>query len=141
MLTARLQDLEGRSVPAGTLLVEIGEVDRLRADLHVTERLLDDLEPRDTVTAVFRGRLAPAHGIVASISHATFDSPATATARAEPLAPKEQPEQFTATTVFDNSDGTLRPGMVGYAKIYGRRASYAARTWRILKRWVQSIAW
>ena len=68
-------------------------------------------------------------------------SPATATARAEPLAPKEQPEQFTATTVFDNSDGTLRPGMVGYAKIHGRRASYAARTWRILKRWVQSIAW
>jgi putative peptide zinc metalloprotease protein len=141
VLTARLRDLEGRSVPAGTLLVEIGDIDRLRADLPVTERLLDDLQPKDTVTAVFRGRLAPAHGIVASISPATVASPATASAGAEPSAPQEHPDQFTATTVFDNADGTLRPGMVGYAKIHGRRASYASRTWRILKRWVQSIAW
>ena len=141
VLTARLQDLEGRSVPAGTVLVEVGEVDKLRADLPVTERLLDDLEPKDKVTALFHGRLAPAHGIVASISPATLASPVTASAASEPLAPKEQPEQFTATTVFDNPDGSLRPGMVGYAKIHGRRASYASRTWRILKRWVQSIAW
>ncbi len=141
VLTHRLQDLEGRSVPAGTLLVEVGEVDRLRADLPVTERLLDDLEPQDTVTAVFRGRLAPAHGTVASISPATLASPDTARAGTEPAAPREHPEQFVAITVFENSDGSLRPGMVGYAKIHGRRASYAARAWRILKRWVQSIAW
>jgi putative peptide zinc metalloprotease protein len=141
VLTPRLQDLEGRSVPAGTLLAEVGEVGRLRAELPVTERLLDDLQPKDPVRAVFRGRLAPAHGIVESISSATLASPATATAGVEPAAPVEHPEQFVAVTVFENPDGSLRPGMVGYAKIYGRRASYAARAWRILKRWVQSVAW
>ncbi len=107
----------------------------------MTERLLDDLQPKDPVRAVFRGRLAPAHGVVASISSATLASPATASAGVEPAAPLEHPEQFIAVTVFDNPDGSLRPGMVGYAKIYGRRASYAARAWRIVKRWVQSVAW
>jgi putative peptide zinc metalloprotease protein len=141
VLTPYLRDLEGRSVPAGTLLAEVGEVDRLRAELEVTERLLDDLEPKDAVTALFRGRLAPAHGTVASISPATLANPSTARSREDPAAPHEHPEQFVALTTFDNPDGSLLPGMVGYAKIYGRRASYAARTWRVVKRWVQSVAW
>ncbi len=141
MLTAHLRDLEGRSVPAGTLLAEVGEVDRLRADLAVTERLLDDLAPKDTVTALFRGRMAPARGTITSISPATLASPATARAGEDPAAPGERPEQFVALATFDNADGTLLPGMVGYAKIHGRRASYASRSWRIVKRWVQSVAW
>jgi putative peptide zinc metalloprotease protein len=141
VLTPRLKDLEGRSVPAGTLLVEVGEVDRLKAELPVTERLLDDLAPNDTVTALFGGRMTPAHGRVASISPATLESPATARIDAEPAAPREHPDQFVALTVFENADGSLVPGMVGYAKIYGRRASYAARAGRVFKRWVQSVAW
>ncbi len=141
VLTRRLEDLVGRSMPAGALLLEVGEVDRLRAELPVTERLLDDLQPHDPVTALFRGRMAPAHGTVAWISPATLDSPATASAGVEPAVPGEHPEQFVALAVFENADGSLRPGMVGYAKIYGRRASYASRAWRVVKRWVQSVAW
>ena len=141
VLTPYLRDLAGRSVPAGTLLAEVGQIDRLRAELPVTERLLDDLEPEAPVSALFRGRLSPARGNVVSISPATLDVPATSRNGAEPAAPRERPEQFVALTVFENPDGSLIPGMVGRAKIYGRRASYAARTWRVLKRWVQSVAW
>ncbi len=141
VLTPYLRDLVGRSVPAGTVLAEIGRVDQLRAELAVTERLLDDLEPKAPVRALFKGRLAPANGMVVSISPATLAAPATSRDGSEPAAPHEHPEQFVALTVFENQDGSLIPGMVGYAKIYGRRASYLARSWRVLKRWVQSVAW
>jgi putative peptide zinc metalloprotease protein len=141
VLTPHLRDLGGRSVPAGTLLAEVGKVDQLRAELPVTERLLDDLAPKDTVTALFKGRMAPAHGTVASISSATLENPATTRSGAEPSAPREHPEQFVAVAIFENADGSLLPGMVGGAKIHGRRASYAARSWRVVKRWVQSVAW
>jgi len=43
--------------------------------------------------------------------------------------------------VFDNADGGLVAGMTGNAKILGRRASYASRAWRVLKRWAQSTIW
>jgi multidrug efflux pump subunit AcrA (membrane-fusion protein) len=141
VLTPYLRDLVGRNVPAGTVLAEIGAVDQLRAELAVTERLLDDLEPKAPVSALFKGRLAPARGTVVSISPATLAAPSTARDGAEPAAPREHPDQFVALTVFENQDGSLIPGMVGYAKIYGRRASYLARTWRVVKRWVQSVAW
>lgn len=141
VLTPYLENLEGRSVPAGTLLAEVGDVYRLRAELAVTERLLDDLAVGAPVSALFRGRIGPARGKIVSISPATLEQPATASSGAEPVAPRARPEQFVAVAVFENPDGSLLPGMVGRAKIYGKRASYAARAWRILKRWVQSVAW
>jgi multidrug efflux pump subunit AcrA (membrane-fusion protein) len=141
VLTPYLENLEGRSVPAGTLLAEVADVSRLTADLPVTERLLDDLQPGAPVSALFRGRLAPTRGTVSSISPATLDQPKTAAQDSDPGGPREYPEQFIARAVFENPDGSLLPGMMGQAKIYGRRASYAARGWRVFKRWVQAVAW
>jgi putative peptide zinc metalloprotease protein len=141
VLTPYLENLEGRSVPAGTLLAEVAEVRRLKADLPITERLLDDLALGAPVSALFRGRLSSAKGRIASISPATLEQPSTASPGVEPAAPKPRPERFVAVAVFENVDGSLLPGMVGRAKIYGKRASYASRVWRVLKRWVQSVAW
>ncbi len=141
LLTPYVRDLEGRSVPAGTLLAEVGEDRRMAADLTVSERLLEDLVPNAPVTALFLGHPRPVHGTIVSIAPAALAQPKTAAANADPSAPQEQPERFVALAVFDNEDGSLYAGMHGYAKIYGRRASYAARAWRVLKRWVQSVAW
>jgi putative peptide zinc metalloprotease protein len=141
ILTPYLSDLEGRSLPAGTLLTEVGDDRTLAAELTVSERLLDDLVPDAKVYALFRGHLQPVRGKVVRVSPATLAQPRTASADSDPAAPRPLPERFVALAVFDNADGSLLPGMRGYAKIYGRRASYAARAWRVLKRWVQSVAW
>ncbi len=141
LLTPYVRDLEGRSVPAGTLLAEVGDDRQMVADLTVSERLLDDLVPNAPVTALFRGHPRPVHGTIVAVSPAALAQPKTAAANADPSAPTEQPERFVAVAVFDNADGSLFAGMNGYAKIYGRHASYAARVWRVLKRWVQSVAW
>jgi multidrug efflux pump subunit AcrA (membrane-fusion protein) len=141
ILTPRIEELEGQALPAGTLLAEIGDVRRLKADLPVSERLLDDLQKGAAVSALVRGRLATLHGTVVSISPATLAQPRTATADKDPEAPTIRPDQFVAVAVFENPDGQLLVGMEATAKIYGRRASLVSRTARLLKRWLQSVFW
>ncbi len=141
ILTPRLRDLEGRAVVRGSLLAEVGEESRLAADLPVTERLFDDLEKDASVSALFRGHPAPVRGTVVSLAPAALTQPATAATASDPAAPRAMPEQFAALAVFDNADGSLVAGMTGNAKILGRRASYASRAWRVLRRWAQSTIW
>ena len=141
ILTPYLEQLQGRAFRAGGVLAEVGDVHVVMADLPVTERLFDDLEPGSPVRALFGRSLRPARGSIASISAAALTQPKTASAAAAPAAPSEHPERFVVRAIFENSDGGLLPGMAGQAKIYGRRASYASRAWRVLKRWVQSVVW
>ena len=141
ILTPYVEQLQGRAYRAGSVLAEVGDVHTVMADLPVTERLLDDLELGSPVRALFGRSLRPARGTIASISAATLEQPKTAAGGADPAAPSQHPERFVVRAVFENADGGLLPGMAGQAKIYGRRASYASRLWRVLKRWVQSVAW
>lgn len=142
VLTPDVQDLAGRYVSAGSVLAEVGDCRRMVAELPVSERLLDSLEKGAAVRALSRQRpLVPIHGTVARISPATMEQPATVGGLSEPAAPLDRPGRFVALTVFDNPDGLLRPGSVIRAKIYSRRASYAARAWRVVSRWLQTIVW
>ena len=142
VLTPRLADLRGRAVQAGSLLVEIGDSRQLRADLEVSERLLDDLRAGQGVSAMLPGHpLSTVRGRVLSISAATLAQPATASAALDPALPSLRPDKFVAVAVFENADGSLRPGMVGKAKIYSDRSSPLGIAFRVLRRWVQTIAW
>jgi multidrug efflux pump subunit AcrA (membrane-fusion protein) len=142
VLTPRVQDLVGRSVTAGTVLTEVGDTRTLRADIAVSERRLDDLEPGERVTALLPGRPFPvARGTVRSVSAATAAQPATAGGDAEPAPPGEFPDKFVAVAIFENPDGSLLPGMSGRAKIYSRRTSPLASVGRVLVRWVRTVVW
>jgi putative peptide zinc metalloprotease protein len=142
VLTPRLEDLRGRFVSAGAALVEVGDCRKLQGDLDFTERRLDEVAPGEDVTALFAGRpLRAARGRVVAVSAATLAQPATQTSAAEPAAPVARPDRFVARAEFDNSDGSLRPGMTGKAKIYGPRASPLSNAWRLLRRWFQTVVW
>ena len=54
---------------------------------------------------------------------------------------REERDRFVAFAVFENPDGTLRPGDLARAKIYAARASVLSRGWRVLRRWLQTIVW
>ncbi len=142
ILTHRLNDSLGRFVPEGTMLAEVGDCRKLYADLDFSERRLDDVHPGARVSAMFPGRpLRPAGGRVVSVSAATLAQPATASAAADPVAPPPRPDRFVARVEFDNADGSLRPGMIGKARIFGPRASPLSNLWRILRRWIQTVIW
>jgi putative peptide zinc metalloprotease protein len=142
VLTPRLEDLLGRSVPKGTSLAEVGDTRVLRADIAVSERRLDDLVPGELVTAQLPGRpFRTARGKVRMVSAATAAQPKTAAAEAEPEPPGTFPDKFIAVAEFDNADGSLVPGMSGRAKIYSKRTSPLASAARVLRRWLQTVFW
>ncbi len=141
VLTHRPGDLEGRFVRAGTILAEIGDCRTLTAAIPVTERLLTDLAPGQTVSVQLRSRpFLDLHGRLASIAPAT--EAASGPARADDaLRPAELPGRFVAIAAFDNADGSLRPGSSGRARIETARASLLGRGGRILYRWARTIVW
>ncbi|HQR66822.1 MAG TPA: hypothetical protein PLB02_05460 [Thermoanaerobaculia bacterium] len=51
------------------------------------------------------------------------------------------PGRIVARAVFENSDGSLRPGMSGLAKIRGPRVSLAVEAGRSIYRWLRTIFW
>ena len=141
VLTARTEDLEMRFVAAGAPLAQVGDCRQLVAELPVSERLLDDLRVGAPVRALLRQRpMRPIRGTIESISPATLDQSPTASG-ADPAAPSEKPDRFVAVAVFENPMGELKPGAAIRAKIYGKRASYASRAWRVLRRWGQTLVW
>lgn len=142
VLTPRVEDLEKRHVAEGALLAEVGDCRTLVAALPVSERRLDVMEVGAAVKAyVLQRPLSPIHGMVKRIAPATAGQPKTAVEGAEPALPGEMPDRFVALAFFENPDETLRPGSPVRAKISGRRLSYAARGWRILRRWLRTVFW
>lgn len=142
ILTPRLPDLQGRYVAAGGLLAEVGDTSRLVAELPVSERLFEDLWVGAEVRALLGQRpLRPVHGEIKRISSATLDQPRTVAGLSEPAAPSAHPDRFVVVAVFDNPGAELRPGDIVSAKIYSRRASYAARAWRVLRHWLRTVVW
>ena len=142
VLTARPADLVGRFVTPGSPLLEVADCSRLIAELPVSERLLDDLAAGAPVRALLGQRpMRPVRGRIVRISPATLDQPHTARGLSDPPRPSTRPDRFVAFAVFENPDGTLRPGDVARAKIYAPRASVLARGWRVLRRWLQTILW
>jgi putative peptide zinc metalloprotease protein len=142
VLTHRVQDLEGRFVRTGDVLAVIGEEDRLKAEIPVTERLLSYLRRGSVVRLQLKSR--PAHvleGRLVQVAPAAEALPATASGAPANLRPAERPERFIAVVEFDNADGANRPGMSGRAKIVLGRKSFLWRTWRVLSHWAQTVVW
>ena len=105
----------------------------------VSERLLRDLAVGETVSLHLASRpFGVLQGTIVSIASAS--TPAEKEVP-ESLRPPEMPGRIVARAVFENPDGTLKPGMSGLAKIRGPRISLAAEAWRVLYRWLRSVLW
>jgi putative peptide zinc metalloprotease protein len=125
VLTPRVNDKLGAYVPEGSELAEVGELSHLRARIYVSEfemykfhvdsaaRLQVDgiLGKRDARTV----RVAPLSSDIApgliDLSKYKGQSP---------------PKFYVFDLIVDNSNGTMRPGMAGTARLYGLRRSMAS---------------
>ncbi|MCA1581942.1 MAG: efflux RND transporter periplasmic adaptor subunit [Acidobacteria bacterium] len=142
VLSPRMQDLQGRSVPAGFALARIGDCRRMVAEAEVSERFLEYLKAGAPVKALIMTRpMESWPGSIASISPATVEQPLTAAAGIDPRLPSQKPDRFVALAVFENTDGMLLPGAHATLKIRSARASYASRMFDVLWRWLRTIVW
>jgi putative peptide zinc metalloprotease protein len=124
VLTPYLQDRVGSYLTEGTDLLEIADLNMLRARIYVSE--YDMYKVREGAPAKLR---------VEGIAH-TWNTRATA------ISPVSQgtdstlidqtkfkglhpPQFYLVELLVSGADGRLKPGMTGVARIYGRRTSLA----------------
>lgn len=139
LLTARTEDLAGRWVTAGTPLAIVGDTRQMTVAFPVSERLLTDLAVGAPVAVQLRERpFRILRGSIITIAAASQAAPSDAPSA---LRPPEIPGRIVAVARFENSDGSLRPGLEGLAKIAGPRSSLMGEGFRILSRWFRRIAW
>ena len=142
MLTRRTQDLTGRFVAAGAAIVRVGDCEKLKAEIPVSERLLSYLHPGSSVALQLKARSGRIlHGEVVRVGAAAHELPRTADGSRQALRAGELPERFIAVVAFDNANGEYIPGMTGRAKIMLGRRSFLWRSWRILRDWTQTVIW
>ena len=142
VLTPRTEDLAGRFVAEGFTLARVGDCRKMAAQLPVSERLLEYLQPGAPVRAQILTRpMMSWLGRIETVSPATLDQPVTATAGVEAPGPPQRPDQFVVLATFDNADGSLLPGAAVRVKIQSRRESYASRMWSVVWRRIRTIVW
>ena len=120
----RVSDLVGRYVPEGTELVEVADVSRLRARIYVSEfemyKLKEDAPARlqvDGMVGLHDARTVAVAPISSEIASGLIDLSKYKGQRA--------PRFYVFDLLVDNTGGSLKPGMAGTARVYGRRRSLA----------------
>jgi putative peptide zinc metalloprotease protein len=140
VITPRLSDQVGRFVPEGTELAEVADVSRLRARIYVSEfemyKLREDSPARLQVDGAVRRRDARTVAVApisSEIAPGLIDLSRYKGQRA--------PRFYIFDLLVDNTGGSLRPGMTGTARVYGRRRSLAGLTLEQIEDFIGRKIW
>ena len=124
VVTPRVRDQIGSYVPAGTELAEVADLHNLRARIYVPEHEIYKFHVGSPARLQVEGILGKRDTRVAAIAALSSAIPAGLEEVAQYKGIRA-PNFFTVDLTIANADGTLRPGMVGFARAYGRRRSLA----------------
>jgi putative peptide zinc metalloprotease protein len=122
--TPRMADQVGRYITVGTELAEVADTRSMRARIYVSEYDLHKYQPDS------RGRLR-VDGIMGKWDARNVQVSPTPTEVPPGLIDLTKFKGMRPPTFYEmdlfvgNSDGGLKPGMVGTARVYGRRKSLA----------------
>jgi putative peptide zinc metalloprotease protein len=140
--TTDVEQKPGAFLAAGDELAQIVDRSTMKARILVRDWDLQDVQQGATV----RVKVVPFpyrtySGRVDRIYPASaVDRPVTQTENLERLG-QQLTNYFAVDMELINSDGSLREGMTGTAKVSGKRASLAWQASRAVWRWARSQAW
>ena len=139
VVTAHTQDLVGRSLDEGDLLLQLADTSEMKANIYIPEFSMRDIRVGESVRLLIDGRIKPLSGVVSRIS------PISAM-MTDGLIPKEQlqginPPRYYLGTIILKNDGGLMPGMAGSAKILVGRRSFAGFCFRFSRDLVKRKIW
>ncbi len=122
VLTPRLSDRLGSYVPEGTQLAEVADVSTMQARMFVSEYDLHRLILGARARVMVEGTTRKWDTTVGSIAQrsSAIDPDLY---QPEKLKGLSAPSFYVVDMPLLNPDGTLKPGMVGTARIYGPRRS------------------
>jgi hypothetical protein len=124
--TAEPENLVNRDVTTGQAVLTVIDPTRLVARLYVPASEMARIRPGDPVSLELSSRFTPLHGMLGSMEGSAVQLPVG-------LLPDQQyrgmalPVFFTTRMPLGAMDDTVRTGMSGEAKIFGRRRSIALR--------------
>ena len=137
--SARLHDLVGAYLDAGTLLTEIADTQQMRARIFVHEFEAGRVLPGQDVSLLPDGAFASLRGAVENVQVAPNDLP-PAVENIRQITGGARLQYYIADAVVPNS-GFLRSGMTGTAKIVIRRTSLAGILVRELRDFIDRKLW
>jgi len=140
--TGGVDQRTGEFLPDGALFAALADRRTMRARILVRDWELHDIE--EGARAKLNVRAYPYRTYEGAVKQIL-----PAAAADEPVGLPKSPEKagtrlsnyFAVTLEFDNTDGALREGMTGTAKIIGPRRSLALQWARGAWRWLQFVAW
>ena len=122
--TPRVADRLGSYVTAGTELVEVVDTRTMRARIYVSEYEMYKYGPNSVARLQVVGlfRKWDASGLTASPISSEIAPGLLDLSKFKGMRP---PTFYAINLLVKNEDGSLKPGMVGTARLYGRRRSVA----------------
>ena len=128
VLTPRVQELVGRSLEEGDLLLTLGRTDSLELEFAVAQRDIGRVRPGQEVR--LRVDAMPQRTFVGQVRSV---APAPADSTADVVYP--------VRAMVANPEGMLKPSMAAYARVLTDPASAATRLFRGPARWVRLLWW
>jgi multidrug efflux pump subunit AcrA (membrane-fusion protein) len=140
VLTPRAGDRLGSYVTAGTELLNIGDTSVLRARIYVPEQDVYKIRVGAPARLEVEGDFRKWNAQTAAISSLSSEIDPELVDQSQ-YRGITSPHFYVADLLANNPDGSLRPGMTGTARIYGKRRSLAGMAWQEVKNFVDRKVW
>ena len=129
VLTPRVADRLGTYLVAGTQLVEVADLNTLRARIYLSEHDIYKLRPESYARLQIDGMFGLRQARVLTVAPGSELIPPDLIdlTKYKGLRP---PNFYVADLLLANPDGNLRSGMTGTARFYGKRTNLARLAWR-----------
>jgi putative peptide zinc metalloprotease protein len=129
LATPRLTDRLGGYVTAGTEVAEVVDTRNMRARIYVSEYEMHKYRPNSAALLQVDGIFQKWSARLQTVSP-TSSQIAPGLIDLEKFKGMNLPTFYAIDLLVNNTDGRLKPGMVGTARVYGRRRSIAGFVYR-----------
>ncbi|HWY07569.1 MAG TPA: HlyD family efflux transporter periplasmic adaptor subunit [Candidatus Acidoferrales bacterium] len=125
VLTAKVGDMLGTYVKAGTQVLEVGDIAMLRARIYVSEFDFNKIRPGSRSRLEVQGHVGKWEAISTSVAQRPVDMDSRLGGGNEMKGAANLPHYYQVDLQVSNPDLELRPGMAGIARVYVERRSLA----------------
>jgi putative peptide zinc metalloprotease protein len=134
VVTPKVQDQLGAYLDAGTELLAIADLSRMRARIFTSEYDLYKIRGSETARLQMDGLLQRRTGEVSLVSARPTEPPPWAMEEAGKDSKSDAPHQYYfLDIVLENPGNELKPGMTGIARVYGRQRSIGGIVLEVIK--------
>ena len=140
VLSPRVRDLLGAYVPAGTELAEVGDLKHLRARIYISEYDMNRFGANAPALLHVDGTFEKLDAESVTIAPVSSEIAPNLMDLSQ-FAGMRAPNFYVVEMVVANPDGRLAPGMIGTARVYGRRRNLAGFAWQAVADFVSRKVW